>query len=154
MSCIKSCTFPENPWVNRRPLTKSRHLTCVAGNYLSLGPSSRRRGNYSSELSGRSELPFGRRQTVQRAGGLPRRSSPGPPGPLTCRCRKIGAHDALPSRRRFCVFWESAVQAKQPPPTVRDLSEQEIDLLAKMAHEQYGLATVETLNQLLRDLGF
>src|SRR5271166_5545495 len=111
MSCIKSCTFPENPWVNGRPLTKSRHLTCVAGNYLSLGPSSRRRGNYSSELSGRSELPFGRRQTVQRAGGLPRRSSPGPPGPLTCRCRKIGAHDALPSRRRFCVFWESAVSS-------------------------------------------
>src|SRR5271157_917685 len=108
MSCIKSCTFPENPWVNRRPLTKSRHLTCVAGNYLSPGPSGRRRGNYSSELSGRSELPFGRRQTVQRAGGLPQRSSPGPTGPLTCRCRKIGAHDALPSRRRFCVFWESA----------------------------------------------
>src|SRR5271157_907274 len=109
MSCIKSCTFPENPWVNKRPLTKSRHLTCVAGNYLSLGPSGRRRGNYSSELSGQSELPFGRRQTVQRAGGLPRRSSPGPAGPLTCRRRKIGAHDALPSRRRFCVFWESAV---------------------------------------------
>src|SRR5271166_5558657 len=90
-------------------MTKSRHLTCVAGNYLSLGPSGRRRGNYSSELSGESELPFGRRQTVQRAGGLPRRSSPGPAGPLTCRRRKIGAHDALPSCRRFCVFWESAV---------------------------------------------
>ena len=55
---------------NNRPLTKSRHLTCVAGNYLSLRPSGRRRGNYSSELSGQSELPFGRRQTVQRAGGL------------------------------------------------------------------------------------
>ena len=66
-------------------LTKSRHLTCLAGNYLSLGPSGRRRGNYSSELSGQSELPFGRRQTVQRAGGLPRRSSPGPAGPLTRR---------------------------------------------------------------------
>src|SRR5271157_3447081 len=51
--------------------------------------------------------------TVQRAGGLPRRSSPGPPGPLTCRCRKIGAHDALPSRRRFCVFWESAAFNKE-----------------------------------------
>ena len=95
--------------MNRRPLTKSRHLTCVAGNYHSPGPSGRSRGNYSSELSGQSELPFGRRQTVQRAGGLPRRSSPGPAGPLTCRRRKIGAHDALPSRRRFCVFWESAV---------------------------------------------
>ena len=94
--------------MNRRPLTKSRHLTCVAGNYLSLGPSGRRRGNYSSELSGQSELPFGRRQTVQRAGGLPRRSSPGPAEPLTCRRRKVDAHDALPSRRRFCVFWESA----------------------------------------------
>ena len=94
--------------MNRRTLTKSRHLTCVAGNYLSLGPSGRRRGNYSSELSGESELPFGRRQTVQRAGGLPRRSSPGPAGPLTCRRRKVGTHDALPSRRRFCVFWESA----------------------------------------------
>ena len=111
-----SCTFPENPQVNRRPLTKSRHLTCVAGNYLSPGPSGRRRGNYSSELSGRSELPFGRRQTVQRAGGLPRRSSPGPTGPLTCRCRKIGAHDALPSRRRSCVFWESAA-----PSTATDI---------------------------------
>jgi len=80
----------------------------VAGNYLSLGPSGRRLGNYSSELSGQSEFPFGRRQTVQRAGGLPRRSSPGPAGPLTCRRPKIGAHDALPNRRRFCVFWESA----------------------------------------------
>src|SRR5208337_2446682 len=100
--------FPRKPIVDRRPLTKSRHLTCVAGNYLSPGPSGRSRGNYSSELSGRSELPFGRRQTVQQAGGLPQRSSPGPTGPLTCRCRRIGAHDALPSRRRFCVFWESA----------------------------------------------
>ena len=99
--------------MNRRPLTKSRHLTCVAGNYQSPGPSGRRRGNYSSELSGQSELPFGRRQTVQRAGGLPRRSSPGPAGSLTCRRRKIGAHDALPSRRRFCVFWESAVDARE-----------------------------------------
>ena len=95
--------FPRKPIGEQAPLTKSRHLTCVAGNYLSPGPSGRRRGNYSSELSGRSELPFGRRQTVQRAGGLPRRSSPGPAGPLTCRCRKIGADDALPSRRRFCV---------------------------------------------------
>src|SRR5271165_1643755 len=76
------------------------------------GPSGRRRGNYSSELSGQSEFPIGRRQTVQRAGGLPRRSSPGPAGPLTCRCRKIGAHNPLPSRRRFCVFWESAVTRK------------------------------------------
>ena len=98
--------------MNRRSLTKSRHLTCVSGNYLSPGPSGRRRGNYSSELSGQSELPFGRRQTLQRAGGLPRRSSPGPAGPLTCRRRKIGAHDALPSRRRFCVFWESAEPAQ------------------------------------------
>jgi hypothetical protein len=81
--------FPRKRIVNRRPLTKSRHLTCVAGNYLSLGPSGKRRGNYSSELSGQSELPFGRRQTVQRAGGLPRRSSPGPAGPLTCRRQKI-----------------------------------------------------------------
>ena len=99
--------FPRKPIGEQAPLTKSRHLTCVAGNYLSPGPSGRRRGNYSSELSGRSELPFGRRQTVQRAGGLPRRSSPGPAGPLTCR-RRNGAHDALPSCRRFCVFWESA----------------------------------------------
>ena len=38
------CTFPENPWVNRRPLTKSRHLTCLAGIYLSPGPSGRRHG--------------------------------------------------------------------------------------------------------------
>ncbi len=65
---------------------------------------------------GRSELPFGRRQTVQRAGGLPRRSSPGPAGPPTCRRRKIGAHDALPSCRRFCVFWESAGSLKIDPP--------------------------------------
>src|SRR5208282_2440554 len=85
-----------------------------AGNYLSLGLSGRRRGNYSSELSGQSELPFGRRQTVQRAGGLPRRSSPGPAGPLTCRRRKVGAHDALPNRRKFCVFWESAARGKAP----------------------------------------
>ena len=84
------CTFPENPQVNSgRPLTKSRHLTCVAGNYLSLGPSGRRLGNYSSELSGQSEFPFGRRQTVQRAGGLPRRSSPGPAGPAHLSASKI-----------------------------------------------------------------
>ena len=100
--------FPRKPIGEQRPLTKSRHLTCVSGNYLSPGPSGRRRGNYSSELSGQSELPFGRRQTLQRAGGLPRRSSPGPAGPLTCRRRK-SRYDALPSRRRFCVFWESAV---------------------------------------------
>ena len=52
------------------------------------------------------------------------------------------------------VIEVASLQAKQPPPTGLDLSEQEIDLLAKMAHEQYGLATVETLNHLLRDLGF
>ena len=107
--------FPRKPIGEQAPLTKSRHLTCVAGNYHSPGPSGRSRGNYSSELSGQSELPFGRRQTVQRAGGLPRRSSPGPAGPLTCRRRKIGAHDALPSRRRFCVFWESAVVMAAKP---------------------------------------
>ena len=101
--------FPRKPIGEQRPLTKSRHLTCVAGNYFSLRPSGRRRGNYSSELSGQSELPFGRRQTVQRAGGLPRRSSPGPDEPLTCRRRKVGAHDALLNHRKFCVFWESAV---------------------------------------------
>ena len=34
----------------RAPADKNRQLTCVAGNYLSPGPSGRRRGNYSSEL--------------------------------------------------------------------------------------------------------
>src|SRR5208283_3510503 len=106
------------------------HLTCVAGNYLSPGPSGRRRGNYSSELSGRSELPFGRRQTVQRAGGLPRRSSPGPAGPLTCRRRKIGAHDALPSCRRFCVFWESAV-------CLISFEKSKVYILHVMTHAEY-----------------
>ena len=63
-----------------------------------------------------------------------------------------------PEEQSITIYHEvievASLQAKQPPPTVLDLSEQEIDLLAKMAHEQYGLATVETLNHLLRDLGF
>jgi hypothetical protein len=63
-----------------------------------------------------------------------------------------------PEEQSITIYHEvievASLQAKQPPPTVLDLSEQEIDLLAKTAHEQYGLATVETLNHLLRDLGF
>ena len=91
------------------------------------------RRHYSSELSGQSEFPFGRRQTVQRAGGLPRRSSPGPAGPLTCRRRKIGAHDALPSRRRFCVFWESAVQ-----PSTNEKTGQAVVKLSAIWHGFFG----------------
>ncbi len=63
-----------------------------------------------------------------------------------------------PEEQSITIYHEvievASLQAKQPPPAVLDLSEQEIDLVANMAHEQYGLATVETLNKLLRDLGF
>ncbi len=48
----------------------------------------------------------------------------------------------------------ASLQAKRPPRMVLDLSQRDYDLLAKRAHEQYGQATVESLNQLLDDLGF
>jgi hypothetical protein len=35
-----------------------------------------------------------------------------------------------------------------------NLSEEEIDLLAKLAHEEYGTTTVANLNKLLAELGF
>jgi hypothetical protein len=52
------------------------------------------------------------------------------------------------------VIEATALQAKQPPPMVLDLSEEEFDLLAYMAQEQFGPATVENLNNLLEALGY
>jgi hypothetical protein len=47
-----------------------------------------------------------------------------------------------------------ALDAKKPPAMVLDLSEDDYDLLAYMAQEQFGQATVENLNKLLEALGF
>jgi hypothetical protein len=63
-----------------------------------------------------------------------------------------------PSEQSITLYHEvieaSSLRAKEPPPMVLDLSEEEIDLLAKMAYEQLGTATVENLNQILDILGF
>ena len=106
-----SLHFPRKPIGEQAPLTKSRHLTCVSGNYLSPGPSGRRRGNYSSELSGQSELPFGRRN-ASTGGRFTSAILAWPCWAAHLSAPKIGAYDALPSRRRFCVFWESAAFSK------------------------------------------
>jgi hypothetical protein len=52
------------------------------------------------------------------------------------------------------VIEATALQAKKPPPMVLDLSEEKFDLLAYMAQEQFGPATVENLNKLLAALGY
>jgi hypothetical protein len=52
------------------------------------------------------------------------------------------------------VIEATALQAKKPPTMVLDLSEEEIDLLAYMAQEQFGQATIENLNKLLEILGY
>jgi hypothetical protein len=52
------------------------------------------------------------------------------------------------------VLEATALQGKPPPPMVLDLSEEEFDLLAYMAQEQLGPATVENLNKLLAVLGY
>ena len=48
----------------------------------------------------------------------------------------------------------AALDAKNPPMMLLDLSEAEFDLLAYMAQEQFGTATVENLNKLLQAVGF
>ncbi|HEU5115407.1 MAG TPA: hypothetical protein VFT74_01885 [Isosphaeraceae bacterium] len=52
------------------------------------------------------------------------------------------------------VLEATALQAKTPPAMVMDLSEEEFDLLAYMAQEQFGNATVENLDKLLEILGY
>ncbi len=52
------------------------------------------------------------------------------------------------------VLEATALQAKEPPAMVLDLSEEDFDLLAYMAQEQFGTATVESLNRLLEALGY
>jgi hypothetical protein len=47
-----------------------------------------------------------------------------------------------------------SLDAKKPPAMLLDLSEQDYDLLAYMAQEQFGTATVENLQKLLVALGF
>jgi hypothetical protein len=63
-----------------------------------------------------------------------------------------------PSEQSITLYHEvieaASLQAKSPPPMVLDLTEQEIDLLAGMAHGQFGSASVENLNKLLTALGF
>jgi hypothetical protein len=81
-----------------------------------------------------------------------------PEGPSVQQAGEAPAPGLSPEEQSITIYHEvievASLQAKRPPPMVLDLSEQEIDLLAKMAHEQYGLATVGSLNQLLRDLRF
>jgi hypothetical protein len=52
------------------------------------------------------------------------------------------------------VLEATALQARKPPTMVLDLSEEDFDLLAYMAQEQFGTATVESLNELLQAIGY
>ncbi len=52
------------------------------------------------------------------------------------------------------VLEAAALDAKNPPMMLLDLSESEFDMLAYMAQEQFGTATVENLNKLLQAVGF
>ena len=52
------------------------------------------------------------------------------------------------------VLEATALDAKNPPAMLRDLSEEDFDLLAYMAQEQFGPATVENLKKLLEAVGF
>jgi hypothetical protein len=52
------------------------------------------------------------------------------------------------------ILEATVLQAKQPPAMVLDLSEEDFDLLAYMAQEQFGTATVDRLNKLLEALGY
>ncbi len=52
------------------------------------------------------------------------------------------------------VLEATALQAEEPPAMVLDLSEEDFDLLAYLAQEQFGTATVENLNKLLETLGY
>jgi hypothetical protein len=52
------------------------------------------------------------------------------------------------------VLEAAALDAKNPPMMLLDLSEAEFDMLAYMAYEQFGTATVENLNRLLHAVGF
>jgi hypothetical protein len=52
------------------------------------------------------------------------------------------------------VLEAAGLDAKKPPAVLLDLSEEDFDLLAYMAHEQFGPATVENLNMRLDALGF
>jgi hypothetical protein len=52
------------------------------------------------------------------------------------------------------VLEATALQAEEPPSMVLDLSEEDLDLLAYLAQEQFGTVTVENLNKLLAVLGY
>ena len=52
------------------------------------------------------------------------------------------------------VLEAAALDAKMPPAMLLDLSESDFDMLAYMAQEQFGAATVENLNKLLEAVGF
>jgi hypothetical protein len=52
------------------------------------------------------------------------------------------------------VLEATALQAERPPAMVLDLSEEDFDLLAYLAQEQFGTATVGNLNKLLETLGY
>ena len=76
--------------------------------------------------------------------------------PVSCRIRIAPGQSA--TEQSITLYHEvieaSSLQSKNPPPSVLDLSEEEIDLLARMAHQQFGSATVENLNKLLVLFGF
>ncbi|MGZ3385829.1 MAG: hypothetical protein ACXWNF_12805 [Isosphaeraceae bacterium] len=126
-----------------------------------MGPMLHRRNNDAAVPGERQEGRLGNRQATNShriVNGQPFGIG-GKKGNLGTGAMEIEIAPGLsPEEQSITIYHEvievASLQAKQPPPTVLDLSEQEIDLLAKMAHEQYGLATVETLNHLLRDLGF
>jgi hypothetical protein len=68
------------------------------------------------------------------------------------------APDQSPFEQSVTIYHEvleaTALQARTPPAMVLDLSEEEFDLLAYMAQEQFGTATVENLDRLLEALGY
>src|SRR5882724_8108647 len=52
------------------------------------------------------------------------------------------------------VLEAATVAAEEPPDAVLELNEGDFEQAAQSAHAQYGIATPETLNQLLAEFGF
>lgn len=68
------------------------------------------------------------------------------------------APNQSPHEQSVTIYHEileaTALQATKPPAMVLDLSEEEFDLLAYMAQEQFGTATVDNLDRLLEAIGY
>ena len=52
------------------------------------------------------------------------------------------------------VLEAATVAAEDPPDAVMELNEGDFEQAAQAAHARYGIATPETLNQLLAEFGF